>query len=660
MVFDKEMGLKVGLVQVNNSFSGASYLPLAVANLQAYAQKFLRRPQDYEFMLPIYKRLQVGEAVSRLLDADLVAFSLYTWNKNLSLAIARALKLAKPTVLTVFGGPEIPDNAENFLRAHPYVNIACHNEGEQAFVHVLEKAPLNNWYDIPSVSFIGEDGTYHKSKWLERMRKLEIMPSPFLNGVFGPLMEANPGEQWLGLWETNRGCPFSCSFCDWGSNTKNKVIRFDLETLYGELEWFGQHKIEFIFCCDANFFIFQRDVDIARKAAEVRARYGYPHALSVQNAKNAAERIFEGQLILANAGLNKGVTLAFQSRTPEVLEAIDRDNISSEDFRVLQKRFTEAGVETYSDMIIALPLETYDSFADGVSQTIVDGQHNRIQFGNLSMMPNAPMAEPDYIKRFGLKMQEICAVIYHGVIQEDEVPEVEDIVVETSTLSREDWVRTRVFCWMTSLLHFDKIFQIPLVVLHEETGTSYRELIEVFTEGLLEVYPTLREIRDFFVEKAKSIQTGGIEYCPAPEWLGIYWPADEYIFIKLCREGKLDRFYQEAAQALLDFFRRAGRSVDEKLLWEAIDLNKSLIKLPLQSEDLHLCLSYNIFEFYRAVMRMEPIPLRQETSVYTIDRASGRWESWDEWCRFVVWYGNKKGAYLYGNIKNEPEHAGHF
>jgi len=31
---------------------------------------------------------------------------------------------------------------------------------------------------------------------------------------------------------------------------------------------------------------------------------------------------------------------------------------------------------------------------------------------------------------------------------------------------------------------------------------------------------------------------------------------------------------------------------------------------------------------------------------------------WDDWCREVIWYGNKKGAYLYTNCTVEPEIAG--
>ncbi len=89
-----------------------------------------------------------------------------------------------------------------------------------------------------------------------------------------------------------------------------------LDRVYAELDWFSKNKIEFIFCCDANFGILPRDYDIALKAAENKKKFGYPHVLSVQNTKNARERAYKVQKLLADTGLSKGVTLAMQTVDP--------------------------------------------------------------------------------------------------------------------------------------------------------------------------------------------------------------------------------------------------------------------------------------------------------------------------------------------------------
>lgn len=661
--------MNVGLVQINNSFGGASYFPYSLGCLQAYAHKKLDNPGQFEFLLPLYKREDPDMAVRKLLAADIVFFSLYVWNRNMSFEIARRLKEKKPEVIIVVGGPEVPnhiastpDRVKKFLKKNPFIDIACHREGEQVFVSVLDNC-WGDWKKIVSASYLRDDGACVENPVALRLSKDEVLKlsSPYLEGVFDPLMKAYPDQEWLVMWETNRGCPFACTFCDWGDLVANKVFQFDMDRLKQEIEWVAAHKIEFMFCADANFGIFPRDVEIARFAAKTKEKYGYPKALSVQNAKNAEERIFQAQLALHQAGLNKGVTLAFQSRDEHTLTKIKRNNISSKDFRNLQSRFTRAGMTTYSDMILALPGETYDSFADGVSQTIEEGQHNRIQYGNLSLLPNAALGDPAEWKRYNLRMVTVKAKTYHGDIFAPswEVDEEEELVVATNTLFEEDWVRARAFSWMSALLHFDKIFQIPLIVLHECYAVNYRTLIEIFSECDDREFSVIMEIKNFFREKARAIQQGDVEYCAAPEWLNIWWPADEYIFIKLISGGKIARFYEEAERAIVKFFADRQMTFDSELLHECVYLNRSLIKEPFQDEDLSITLSYNIWDFYQSVLKENRVPFEKKTVIHRIDRTSERWMSWDEWCKLVVWFGNKKAAYLYGN-KPEDEKEGHF
>lgn len=661
--------MKVGLVQINTDFGGQRYLPYSVGCLQAYAEKKLQNRAQFEFLLPLYKRMDPREGVKPILAADIVFFSLYVWNEQMSYAIARLLKENNPHVIIVVGGPQVPRHmptapglVENYLQTNCFIDMAVHGEGEQPFVAVLEHS-FGDWRSIPSISYLNANGELERTPQALRLPKEEIWhaPSPYLEGVFDPLMKANPDEKWMVLWETDRGCPYSCRFCGWGGLVQQKVYQFSMERVCRELEWVAERKIEFMFCANANFAIFDRDVEIAQYAAETKKKYGYPHVLSVQNAKNATERVFQAQYILAKAGLNKGVTLAFQSRDPETLKATKRSNISSEGFRELQTRFMREGIETYSDMILALAKESYESFANGVSDTIKDGQHNRIQFGNLSNLPDAEMYDPLYHELYGMKTQKNQIVTYHGSIfnPEWEIDEYEELIIATDSMPREEWVRARTFAWLTAFLHFDKIFQIPLIVLSEHYGATYRELIEVFSECASPEYPTMREVREFFRGMSKNIQNGGVEYCAAPEWLNIWWPADEYMFIKMMRENKLDVFYEEAQRVLLAFFAAKGVTIDHVLLHEAIVLNQHLIKRPFVSEDITLHLSHNIYEFYQSVRKALGLQLEKAPSVIRIDRSSETWMSWDDWYRKVVWYGNKKGAYLYGQ-KSEEEKEGHF
>jgi radical SAM superfamily enzyme YgiQ (UPF0313 family) len=659
---NKKKKISIGLVQINNSFSNQNYLPYSVGLLQAYIEGNAKDINAFEFILPIYKRMAIDKAVEHLRDSDVIGFSTYVWNVRISLEIAKRVKQIRPECVIVFGGPQVPDKAEKFLADYPFIDLCCHGEGEQVFLDLLEGLVDKGWEEVPSISYVDNQGDFVNNPKNARIKDLSVLPSPFLHGTFDALLEANPNEQWLALWETNRGCPFSCTFCDWGSATASKLNKFEMDRLLKEVDWFASKKIEFIFCCDANFGILPRDVEIAQHVAGSKQKVGYPHALSVQNTKNATERAYQTQKILNDAGLNKGVTIALQTVDEYTLKSIKRGNISSDTYQELQRRFTKDGVETYTDVILGLPGETYDTFVDGIAHIIDNGQHNRIQFNNLSILPNAEMGNPDYQKQYGMVIVETKTINVHGALDEsdEEIAEYQELVIATNTMPKEDWARTRSFSWMVAFLHFDKVLQIPIVLLNEVCSIPYRELFEcLFVENAVK-YPVLSEIQGFFRDKAVDIQDGGSEYCESREWLNIWWPADEYMLIRLCKENKLNDFYLEVEQVLAAYLIQKNIEFPADLLHDAITLNKSMIKLPQQTENLELHLSYNIWEYYRSVIASNPILLEQVGNDYYIDRTSLIWNTWDDWYKEVIWYGNKKGAYLYGNEIANREIAGHF
>ncbi len=658
----KSRNLEVGLVQINNSFSDQIYLPYSVGLLESYVKANASKPDQFHFVEPIYKRIMVDEVVDRLVGVDVVGFSTYVWNIKISLESARFIKQEKPETVVVFGGPQMPDKAEQFLRENPFIDFIVHNEGEAVFLQLLEDISSNKKFDeIPSLSYLDLKGQFYRTDNAPRIRELEKIPSPFLDGTFEVLMDAHPEETWIGLWETNRGCPFACTFCDWGSATVSKVNQFDMERLQKEVEWFAANSIEFLFCCDANFGILKRDVDIASYVAQIKQATGYPKALSIQNTKNATERAYLTQKILSDAGLNKGVTLSMQSLDDNTLNAIKRENIRISTYMELQRRFTQDKVETYSDLILGLPGESYESFADGVESLIENGQHNRIQFNNLSILPNAEMGDPEYQKRYGMVSVETEIVNMHGQreIAKDGIVETQQLVIATESMPKEDWRRARAFAWMTALVYFDKLFQIPIILTRQIYGTRFRHILDTLMEAEATTYPIISDIRDFFISEAARIQDGGVEYTFSQEWLSIYWPCDEYVFIQLTIENKIDKLFSEMTALLKDLITKESINVPYKVINDAMNLNRALIKQPMEKKNISVHASFDVMDYYYKVIDGIDCDLQWVPTTYNIDRSNETWEIFQDWCQEVVWYGNKKGAYLYGNKAVEKDLAGH-
>jgi tRNA A37 methylthiotransferase MiaB len=643
---------RIGLVQINNSFAGACYLPYAISLLQAHFQLHSGNADAFSFLLPIYRRIPVDDALRHLAGADIVAISVSSWNFRVSLEIARRHKEIHPQALIMLGGPHIPGNAESLLRAHPWVDLVCHGEGEIPFLRILDAWPKRQWGDIPSISYL-EEGRYVSRPEESRIAELDSVPSPYLAGTFEPLLREDRGHQWLALWETNRGCPFSCSYCDWGAATRSKLYCFGLERLREEIDWFAEHRIEFIFCCDANFGILPRDLDIVKAVADAKKTSGFPQALSVQNTKNS-DRSYEIQKALAEAGLSKGVNLAMQSMHPETLALIGRRNIPPDVFQDLQQRYNRDRIETFTDIIIGLPGETYASFTSGVEKIIGNGQHNRIQFINLSILPNAPMAEPAYRQMHGLVAVVSRIINIHGAPADygDGMYETQKLVVGSNAMPKEDWRRARVFAWMTSLLYFDKLLQIPMMLMKAETGIDCVKQIEAFMDLPAGKFPLLEELARFFRDEAAAIQEGAPEFFHAPDRLGIYWPHDEYAYIRLSAEGKLDAFYREARQRMAELAVSEGRPCPPWLP-DAVRLNGVLLKQPFHKDDITFRSQYDLLAVCDTIRRTGGGRLTPGPASYVVNRSSESWQGWEEWSREVVWYGNKRGAYLYNFSRGE-------
>ncbi|OGN10267.1 MAG: hypothetical protein A3B91_01365 [Candidatus Yanofskybacteria bacterium RIFCSPHIGHO2_02_FULL_41_29] len=686
--------LTIGLAQIGNEFSdGQCYLPPSIGYLKAYAQKYARDSNSFEFLQMVYKRLTVESAVAKLIDAQIVAFSVYVWNFELSCAIARELKRQKPEIIIVFGGPHVPDGlkrfgrekksagliqltrlrksfTETFHRDYPFIDIACHGEGEAVFLDILERLLDGNYEreDIPSISYLRKDGTFVHNPRRPRIVDLGVVPSPYQSGIFDDLIKSFPEQKWIVLLETNRGCPYACTFCDWGGATEDKLAKFPLEQVCGDIEWIGRHQIGYTFIGDANFGILERDVKIAEQFAKIREQYGFPKAIATQNAKNPKDHSFEALAILDRSGLKTDGLMSLQSTNAETLRAIRRDNMKVEAYQARQNEMAAKGTMIVTDMIMAMPNETYDSFADGISNTIAGGQHNRIHFNIFTILPNAEAANPEYMEEYGMKTVSIKILTVHGKKEEtpDGIDEWQKAVVATKTMPKEDWIRTRVFTWMSAFLHFDKMFQIPLIVMNQIGGISYRELIELFSEGNYrdvsnhkiflpeEEFPVLASIRQFLLSEATKITQGQEEYSHSGEWLDIWWPADAYAMIKLYVNGRLSDFYEEAQRALRLMRNVRSAPVNDIILDDAIRLNRALLKLPFQDHDLTIKLNYRVWEFYRNIFTGQPAILEEGPAEYCIDRTTESWDSLEEWLRKVVWWCFRNGAYLYTIRPNEP------
>ena len=636
--------MRIGLVQIN--MSGRSpkssdgteppafgLLPYSVGLLKSYAQA--HAAERHEWLVPVFRRVSVHEGADALAGADVAGFSVYVWNLRLSLGIARELKRRAPDTLIVFGGPHVPDRApaaEAFLRENPFIDVVCHGEGEAVFTALLDRAGSRDFSDVPGVSYLdGATFVTHPKK--PRLRDLEEIPSPYTSGAFDDLFAARPDDRWVMIWETNRGCPFSCAFCDWGSATNSKVFRFDMERLISEIEWMSERQIAFVWTADANFGALKRDLEITERIVDSFKRTGFPSSITVQNTKNATERAYSIQKLLQSEMHAYGVTLALQSVNDTTLEHIKRANISSDHYRELQRRFAADGVYTYTDLILGLPGESYDDFADGISKVVAGGQHNQLTLFSCSVLPNAEMGDPAYQATYGMQLQPQVIRTVHDEIDEAEweVEEYLDIVVATDAMPPADWRRARVFAWLADFAYYDRALQIPLLILHGRHNWPMREMIEALLDADPGEYPVIAGLVDVLETKAVSIQNGGPEYFPIREAGGLLWPGSQRCVISLVLEDKVDAFYAEAGRLYASMLRDRDLADDEYLLYEALTLNQAALALPFQTENKLLLFSHNVWEYYQSLLVDAPVTVQEGLFVHRVNCTRQQWDTVNTW-----------------------------
>lgn len=614
--------LNVQLIQISHGQQGTLYMPYSVALLQAYAQHHAQAPGRYEFAPLLYERVPVAENLAQIQQADVLGFSVYVWSINYSLALAQGAKALNPEVLTIFGGPQVPDHAESFLRANPCIDVCSHGEGEQVFLNLLESLPDKNWETLSGISWLDQAGVFHYNPPGSRIDNLDDIPSPFTSGVFDPIMRPNRNK-WIAMWESNRGCPFSCTYCDWGSAIASKVRRYSTERLKADIDWFAANGIEMISCADANFGILPRDLELTDYLLEVKERTGLPTTFFYQGAKNTTERSYAVQSKLVKSGLHKMVTIALQSVTPAVLTSIRRDNISLDAYAELQRRFSRDGVPTYSDILIGLPGETYDSFADGVCKVIDEGQHNWIYLYITFVLPNAEMAQPAYREKHGLQTVQIPFAAPQYPLQM-EITEWQEIVIATNTMNRDDWRRSRTFGWWVRILYHNmKLLQLPIMLLHYAGGLGLREIFEFFNESVYPPGTLLGELQSFLQGKAQRIQQGGEpEHCALANVANPHWVTlDNYILTGLARPDMARTFFSEAGQMLRALHARCPNELPIGALIESLQLSEGIFVSPMTRQPFMLEGSYNLWDWYQACVTGDIRPVTRE-SVYYVRSAS--------------------------------------
>lgn len=568
--------------------------PLGIGNLAAYGQQYLTSNLPVEFS--IYKEPQeLIEAMNKAAP-DVIGFSSYSWNHNLSVAFAEYARKINPDVLTLMGGPNFPltdDEQHSWIRSLPEIDMHVRGptyEGERAFLSTLERFVETGYSREGTLEFAVDGALFVQPNSDEilrggeppRIRDLDEIPSPYLTGFMDKFF--NTG--YFALMQLARGCPFTCTFCNSSVKSNSKAFRHSFDRTKADLDYIVariNHASPLCFA-DDNFGMYVQDEEVAEYLGHLMGRHDWPKYIRTTTGKNKGDRIIK---VMQKAKGRLPMTSSVQSLNPVVLKNIKRDNISLDTYAEVQKELHKQGMQSYGELILCMPGETKESFMDGVDQLIETGV-SRVAAHQLMLLHGAPLADPESREKFGFKTRFRVVARCLGKYLGPTVIETEEMVVESENFSFQDYLETRTFHLLLTIYYYED---------------NFREIFELARRANVRPFLVVKKMLENLDRAPKKIRQMIADYLDENQ-------AELFPSRQACldwAEGRYDDLIDgDLGGNLLSKYSMTGRFI---ILKESLEFLKTTVEELLEdaSADVDsIGMMESIFDYYNCVMLHVP------------------------------------------------------
>ena len=375
---------------------------------------------------------------------DILGLSNYMWNERLNYYVTEFAKKKNRDMVVVVGGPNIRIDKKSvgkFLQKYSLYDYYILFGAEIPFSNLVKsiidkKSKIKEKEEIEGCFFIKEKEIIGES-YISNEKNLDYIPSPFLSG----LMDEFLNDGYYPLFETNRGCPFSCTFCVWGIAALGKIKTFSMERVREEMLYVANNfpRASQWILADANFGIMPRDVEIATLIKEMHVETKAFDRVNIWWTKNVNERTYKIAKIL---GKLCQAYVAFQSLDPKVLKLIRRSNISVDKLAEFKNEVSEYTNGTYTDILLGLPGETMQSHVNSYFGAMKLG-FDQIGGGEVRLLPGSEMDEDKYRDEFCLQTKFRVSEGDIGVYSGNVVFELEEVIRSTKWITEDEMLSLR-------------------------------------------------------------------------------------------------------------------------------------------------------------------------------------------------------------------------
>lgn len=657
----------VYLFEINDILTNQAKLPYSTGLIWSYCDTITEIKQNYRLGNIFWWRQSTEDYMKQIENPTVVGFSCFVWNWTSNIELAKSIKEKYPECIIVFGGWQVPmsDRISGFFKEHPYVDIAVHGEGEVTFANILIEnlKGFPEWESVKGCSMpyrmlsnkrmknqIVDYGLVTKKEFLPssysmldtfttspraRINNLAEMPSPYLDGLFDRIVK-DCSYELEATFETTRGCPYSCTYCEIGTKYYQKIKYHSLNKVYAEIDWMSNNKVVFVYNADSNFGMLKDHLPITKYLVQKKKTTGYPQKHRCDWSKNQADKVIELAKIFYDAEMDKGITIALQSLNPATLKAIKRKNVDGGKLKEFISMYEGTNLPSYIELILGLPEETKDSFVHGICKVMDLGQHNYIGIYPLTALPNTPFGDPEYIKKYGLKIVDTFPAFSHVDIDNTNVSEREHMVVSSNSMTLSDYKEASLYRWMFMFAHYLGTMQFVARFVHNHFGESY----ESFYKKLMNHMSSSGNSSFLGRQLVKTSDAlDGVLSCTSP-WGRVVnsvrknfaWDFEEATVIEIMQNKK--EFYKEVKYFLVKNYQFR---ID--VLQDLINFQDSAMIDPAVSYPISKAFGYNIREviFNNEKLKKSNLSLSFTNKNY--------YENYFEYGKETLWWGRRVAAY---------------
>lgn len=367
-----------------------------------------------EWLIPIQQEISDEELIKQIeqTDVDILCTSHYIWNHDyLCEQLSRIKNKLKPDFKIIAGGPSIDVNInKEFFTHHHYIDYAVYGPGEVAFAdiitHLISKKPL--------VAFNTSNCAWQNHKTgkttiadYKVVKMIETSPYIHNKDMF-TVMATQLKEQaklvkkevWM-PYTVTRGCPYSCTFCDWNGGLGTKVSRRK-NTYQQEIDLFEELDLTNVYLSDANVGLYNEDVDMVEYFAEKNIKgnnkfiiQGNYSKLNKNNNLKIFHALARGRLI------TRTLNFSLQDTNQQVLKNIDRPDIGWDEHVKIARELktTHPHLIIKAQIIYGLPGQTPETWKQTLLQ-LIEENILPIIFLNEPLASSPALYDPNYQDKF--------------------------------------------------------------------------------------------------------------------------------------------------------------------------------------------------------------------------------------------------------------------